>query len=138
MLFLSPKCLFIYLQVLYNDNFLFFSLYEDEINLPTYDYLQVHAMYWIAWIKSHQTATHMEGVWKRQIKTIRVILNTWETFRHRISIYPACRSRSYKCKISSRPMTAETISGIKNDILLSPRNLLTMKSKVLLPPPGCF
>ena len=64
---------------------MFFSLYEDEINLPTYDYLQVHAMYWIAWIKSHQTATHMEGVWKRQIKTIRVILNTLvKTFGKRL------------------------------------------------------
>ena len=31
-------------------------------------------------------------------------------------------------------MTVETISDVKNDILLSPRNLLTMKSKVILPP----
>ena len=34
------------------------------------------AVYWITWIKSHQTATHMGGVWKRQIKTTRGILST--------------------------------------------------------------
>ena len=35
-------------------------------------------------------------------------------------------------------MTSETISDVKNDISLSQRNLLTMKSKVIIPPPGCF
>ena len=35
-------------------------------------------------------------------------------------------------------MTTETISNVKSDIPLSPANLLTMKSKVILPPTGCF
>ena len=33
------------------------------------------AVYWITWIKSHQTATHMRGVWKRQTRSARGIIN---------------------------------------------------------------
>ena len=40
--------------------------------------------------------------------------------------------------VNSRPMTTETISNVKSVIPLSPANLLTMKSKVILPPSGCF
>ena len=40
--------------------------------------------------------------------------------------------------VNSRPVTIETISDVKSNISLSPANLLTIKSKVILPPSGCF
>ena len=41
--------------------------------------------------------------------------------------------------VSSRPMTIDTISNVKSDnLILSRANLLTIKSKVILPSPGSF
>ena len=40
--------------------------------------------------------------------------------------------------LNSRPLTTETISNPTSDISLSPSNILTMKSKVIIPPAGNF
>ena len=40
--------------------------------------------------------------------------------------------------INSRPLTVETISDSKSEIPLSTSNLLTMKTSVVMPPPGEF
>ena len=41
-------------------------------------------------------------------------------------------------KIISRPLIVETINGIGSEAPLYPNNLLTMKTNVVLPPPGIF
>ena len=40
--------------------------------------------------------------------------------------------------VNSRPLTTETINDVTILIPLSPINLLTMKSKIVKPPPGVF
>ena len=40
--------------------------------------------------------------------------------------------------INSRPQTVESLSDINSEIPLSPSNLLTMKSDVIIPPPRVF
>ena len=40
--------------------------------------------------------------------------------------------------INSRPLTVETLNAINSQIPLSPSNLLTMKTNVVMPPPGVF
>ena len=40
--------------------------------------------------------------------------------------------------INSRPLTVESVSNINSEIPLTPSNLLTMKSDVIMPPPGVF
>ena len=40
--------------------------------------------------------------------------------------------------INLRPSIVETLSNNQSEALLSPFNLLTMKSNVTLPPPGDF
>ena len=40
--------------------------------------------------------------------------------------------------INSRPLTVETISNSNIEAPLSPSNLLTMKTSVVMPPPGEF
>jgi len=39
---------------------------------------------------------------------------------------------------NSRPLTVETIDDVSSPVPLSPMNLLTAKSNVVLPPPGIF
>ena len=40
--------------------------------------------------------------------------------------------------VNSRPLTVETISNVTRPLPLSPSNLLTMKSNIVMPPPGRF
>ena len=40
--------------------------------------------------------------------------------------------------LNSRPLTVDTISDVNSPAPLAPANILTMKSKVILPPPGVF
>ena len=43
-----------------------------------------------------------------------------------------------KAIINSIPLIAETINDANSEVALSPSYLLTMKSKVVMPPPGVF
>ena len=104
------------------------------------EYLQMHGADWIAWINNPPMASHMGWVWERQIRTARGILNTLVK-THGKSLHDESLHMllvEVKAIVNSRPMTTETISNVKSDIPLSPANLLTMKSKVILPPTGCF
>ena len=40
--------------------------------------------------------------------------------------------------LNSRPLTVEMISDSSSELSLSPANILTLKSKVVMPPPGEF
>ena len=85
-------------------------------------------------------ASHMGGVWERQIRTTRNILNVL------LSNNPGLLNdesfRTFMCEaeniINGRPLCQEVL----NDPFLEPLTpnhfLLTTKSKVLLPPPGNF
>ena len=85
-------------------------------------------------------ASHMGGVWERQIKSVRNILNVLLSDHSRI-LNDEC-FRTFMCEaeniINGRPLTYDAI----NDPFLEPLTpnhfLLTTKSKVLLPPPGNF
>jgi len=81
-------------------------------------------------------ASHMGGVWERQIRTIRSILNSMlATNSNRLDIQ-TLRTLFYEIMaiINSRPLSTETEDGTP----LTPNHLLTMKSKIILPPPGQF
>ena len=40
--------------------------------------------------------------------------------------------------MNSRPLTVETLGDVKSEQPLSPNNILNMKTKVVMPPPGEF
>ena len=40
--------------------------------------------------------------------------------------------------VNSRSLVVETINDVNSEVALSPNILLTMKSKVVMPPPGAF
>ena len=82
----------------------------------------------------------MGGIWERQIRSDRTILEAQlktngsslkdENLRTLITETEAI--------INSRPLTVETLSDVNSEMPLSPSQLLTMKIDVILPPPGTF
>jgi len=85
-------------------------------------------------------ASHMGGVWERQIRSVRAVLSKLllqcgsqlndESFRTLLSEVMAI--------VNSRPLTVENLNDPTSPLPLTPNQLLTMKSRVALPPPGKF
>lgn len=86
----------------------FQGMNQSRINL----YLQMQRADWITWINNPLTWSHMGGVWKRQIKAARDFVKAW-------------------IKTQGKTLTNESL-------YILPTNSLIMKSKVVLPPLGCF
>ena len=85
-------------------------------------------------------SSHMGGIWERHIRTIRSILtvmlnqhgNRLDTSTLRTFLYEVMAI------INSRPITAQDLNDPCGPEPLTPNHFLTMKSKVILPPPGNF
>ena len=86
------------------------------------------------------SSSHMGSVWERQIRTVRSVLS------------PLLQSnglqlddeslRTFMCEveaiINSRPLTVDLLNDPGSLSPLTPNHLLTMKTKVVLSPPGVF
>ena len=93
----------------------------------------------IKWKRNPPAASHMGGVWERQIRSVRSILSALmreyghalddESFRTLMT--------EVECIINSRPLTVPSSDPGDLDPL-TPSHLLTMKSKIVMPPPGNF
>lgn len=109
----------------------------DEVNNDqTRSFLLKHE---IEWQFNPPAASHMGGVWERQIRTIRKCLSPLlQQYSGRLD------GEGYRtllteveCIINSRPLTA--ISDSPDDLEpLTPSHLLTLRSHVTSPPPGEF
>ena len=86
------------------------------------------------------SASHMGGVWERQIRTVRNVLASMLSKL-------GCQLddellRTLMCEVTaivnSRPLSVDNLNDPLSAEPLTPNHLLTMKSKVLLPPPGSF
>ena len=93
----------------------------------------------IKWKRNPPSASHMGVVWERQIRSVRAILSA--LFRvHGASLNDEAL-RTFVAEttgiLNSRPLTVENLNS-PDCLPLSPNNLLTMKTKVVLPPPGNF
>ncbi|KAM7380993.1 hypothetical protein PAMP_004254 [Pampus punctatissimus] len=86
------------------------------------------------------SASHMGGIWERQIRTIRSILTVMldksasrlDTTTLRTFLYETM------AVINSRPLSVENLHDPTGPEPLTPNHILTMKSSVILPPPGSF
>ena len=93
----------------------------------------------IEWVFNPPAASHMGGIWERQIRTVRKVLASLSReFGDKLDDESLqtlmCEVESI---INSRPLT--TVSSDPKDAdPLTPNHLLTMKSTVTLPPPGHF
>ena len=94
---------------------------------------------WFEFKLNTPTASHAGGVWERMIRTVRNaldgLLEEYESQLDEESL------RTLMCEaeaiVNSRPMAAPGMN-VREDEPLTPNHLLTMKSRVLLPPPGEF
>jgi len=91
-------------------------------------------------VRNMPHSSHWRGVWERQIRTTRSILNIiLRDYKARLNT-ASLRTFLYKVMaiINSRPLTYQCLNDPKSLEPLTPNHLLTMKSKTLLPPPGNF
>ncbi|XP_068704813.1 uncharacterized protein [Montipora foliosa] len=94
---------------------------------------------WVQWKQNPPSASHKGGVWERQIRSVRSILTALmrEHGRNLDDESFQTLMAEVECIINSRPLT--TPSSDPGDLdPLTPNHILTMKSKVVLPPPGNF
>ena len=86
------------------------------------------------------SASHMGGIWERQIRSVRNVLSSL-LFHHGLQLDDESL-RTFMCEtaaiVNSRPLSVQDLNDPMSLEPLSPNHLLTMKSKVILPPPGQF
>ena len=111
-----------------------------EQNLEVKDFLGSKSADWIVWKKNPPNAIHLGGIWERQIHSTRAILNGLLNNHGKSLDTESLQALMVECEtiLNSRPLTVDTISDVNSPAPLAPANILTMKSKVILPPPGVF
>lgn len=85
-------------------------------------------------------SSHMGGVWERQIRTIRSVLNgLLKRSGQRLST-SSLRTLLYEVMaiVNSRPLSVESLETPDGPRPITPNHVLTMKPAVILPPPGVF
>ena len=106
-------------------------------------FMQASGGDWVSWKRnppSPPDASHMDGVWERQIRSVCSILSSpMQTHGRSLDEESLAKLMSETEGIlNSRPVRTENISDPTSSLPLSPSNILTIKSKIILPPPGDF
>lgn len=85
-------------------------------------------------------ASHMGGIWERQIRTTRSVMSSVLAQAKGRLDDSSLRTFFYEAMsiVNSRPLTTTTINDPKGAEPLTPNHLLTMKPTIPLPPPGKF
>ena len=95
---------------------------------------------WIEFQFNVPSASHMGGIWERQIRTARnvlaVLLDQCGTQLDDESLRTFMTEA--EAVVNSRPLTVESLSSLDGVEPLTPNHLLMGKSNVVLPPPGVF
>ena len=95
---------------------------------------------WFAWKMNVPHASHMGGVWERQIRTVRSVLTGLLQSHGSQLDNESLRTLMIEAEaiVNSRPLTTDDLSDPDSLDVLTPNHLLTMKSSVILAPPGNF
>ena len=103
-------------------------------------FLQENGADWILWHNNPPGASHMGGVWERQIWSARNILEGLLKIHSHSLNDESLKTLMAEVEliINSRPLTVDTISDSKSELPLSQSNLLTMKTSVAMSAPGEF
>ena len=104
-----------------------------------YQWRYVGSDWVIKWKRSPPAASRMGGVWERQIRFVRSILSPlMREYGHVLDdVSLRTLMAEVECIINSRPLTVPSSDPGGLDPL-TPSHLLTMKSKMVMPPPGNF
>ena len=102
--------------------------------------MQSHGGGLVRWIRNPPAASHMGGIWERQISSARAILSSLLSTHGKSLDEESLLTLVAETEgiLNSRPLTVETISDPTSDLPLALSNILAMKSKVVMPPPGDF
>ena len=94
----------------------------------------------MVWKRNLPHANNMGGVLERQIRSARSILNSLLQTHGSKLIEESLQTlvAEVEAIINSRPLTTEVMNDATSLAPLSPINLLTMKSRVVMPSPGNF
>ena len=95
---------------------------------------------WVVFKMNVPNASHMGGVWERQIRTVRNVF-TVLLDQHGAQLDDQdLRTFLVEAEniVNGRPLTVDHLNSPDNPTPLTPNNLLTMKTKVVLPPPSIF
>ena len=116
----------------------FRNLYNEMDHTKISKFLSDQRCEWIRWERNVPYASHTGGVWERQIRSVR---NTLTSLLHEHSALLTDEAfntllAEAELIVNSRPITSDP--GNADAPALSPIQLLTLKSKVVLPPPGEF
>ena len=99
-------------------------------------FFQENGADWLFWTRPTPTASHVGGVWKRQKKSARNILSLLlKTHGTRLNGEAVT---TLKTEVDSQPQAAELLNDGNSLNPICPSNFLTMKTKVVIPPPGEF
>ena len=103
-------------------------------------FFQENGAYWIEWHQNPPAVSHMGGALERQIQTAR---NIWEGLLPSHSLFLNDESlkillTGVELILNSRPLTVETLRDANSPTSISPSNLLTLKSSVVMSPFGEF
>ncbi|XP_031549019.1 uncharacterized protein LOC116286607 [Actinia tenebrosa] len=94
----------------------------------------------VDWVKNPASASNFGGVWERQIRSIRNVMNG--LLREHFARIDEETLRTFLCEaeatVNSRPLTVETLSDPLSEPPISPSTLLTGKTRLVLPAPGEF
>ena len=95
---------------------------------------------WFKFKMNPPSASHMGGVWERQIRSVRAILcallqSSGQQLDDELLRTFMCEAEAI---VNSRPLTTDGLTTPSSPEPLTPNHLLTMKANVLLPPPGDF
>ena len=102
---------------------------------------------WICWNKSTPLppphpwlARNMRGVWEGQIRTAWNILNSLLKIHGARLTDESLQTllTEVEAIANSHPLTIDVINDVTSLLPLTPINLLTMKSRVVMPPPRVF
>ena len=101
--------------------------------------LQSESCDWITWEWNPPDASHMGGVWERQIRTVRTILSSLMKSHSEVLNDESFHTliKEVECIVNSRPLSPEDVNDPNSEVI-TPNHLLTLKSKAVLSPPGAF
>ena len=114
--------------------------FHEMDHIKTYNFLKENGGEWMIWKRNPPLSSNMGGVWECQIRSARAILN-FLLKTHGSSLSDESLQTlvvGVVAIIDSCPLTTDVLSDATSLAPLSPVNLFTMKSKVVMPSPGHF
>ena len=113
--------------------------YEEMDHKKIGTFLTTQGCDYIKWERNTPHASHMGGVWERQIRTVKSVIQSLLKSNPRRLDEESLRTFLTEAEgiVNSRPLTLEDLHNpeIKP---ISPNQILTMKTRVAPPPPGVF